>query len=116
MIGPLVIAFVRDFISTAHVGRAKAIDRSTLLAIVQGHGFDIDDRELRKIYADELHLPACPFGIFWPETQAEIDEAEVYFRKKFIGQIDRISGMKKAFGYLAPDWGLQLILGLEERP
>lgn len=112
MIGPLVIAFVRDFISTAHVGRAKAIDRATLLSIVRGHGFDINDRELRMIYADRLSLPTCRAGVFWPETWKEIEEAAEYQHRKLTGTADRIAGIKRAFAHLAPQAGAQLSLNI----
>ena len=47
-----------------HAGRAKAEPRAVLLAYLKANGHGVDDRQMRRAYADMDRLGACSRGIF----------------------------------------------------
>lgn len=84
-----------------HRGRAGAITRAKLLQRVHNAGFtDVTDRELRRIYADELSLPSWPHGIYWPVEPADLRAFEESIEHKYHGEFRRIAKVRERFAYL----------------
>ena len=95
--------FVRGYLMTYHVGRRNAIDRLKLLRVVRAAGYpDMTDRGLRLIYADELLLPTCARGVYWPQSWGEIEDAMSFWRQKIVGLQDRITKTEKVWLFLRP--------------
>jgi len=79
-----ILAILRSY----HRGKARAITRKALLTLCYEAGYQVNDRELRAIYA-ELPVCTCDKGIFWPETTAELDEYRRYLKAKAIPLFER---------------------------
>jgi len=87
--------FIIQNLRTYHRGKVRAITRNDLAWLLTENGYHLTDRELRAIYAD-LPICTCEKGLFWPETNAELEEYRQYLKAKAIPLFERWQRVAKA--------------------
>jgi hypothetical protein len=97
---------LRSHLQRHHYGKANAVKRDELLAVVRSWGYMIGDRDLREAYV-ELGACACSVGIFWPATFAEVEECARYLDDKAIGHFERAKHLREVHR------GLRMVKQLE---
>lgn len=90
-----------------HKGKEKAIKREDLLAFVKPYSPEIDDRDLRKIYAS-LPVVSGETGIFFPIRGEEVLDFKKYLNKRIMPQFERARMVLEYHSSLLPDKGKQL--------
>jgi len=63
--------------------------------VLTENGYRLTDRELRMIYS-YLPICTCEKGLFWPETNAELEEYRQYLKAKAIPLFKRWQRVAKA--------------------
>ena len=90
-------------IMALHVGRVRAITRDRLRAELRVWNIDLDDRELRRIYAK---LPLCSGdeGLWIAATSEEVEEFRFYLLAKIPAEKarERVERVYRAYPRLAP--------------
>jgi len=82
-------------IEANHRGKENAIKRKDLLTYVHTYGdSEMTDRELRNIYC-QLPVISCNAGIFWPIRNEELEEFQLYLKKKAIPLFNRYKMVAK---------------------
>jgi hypothetical protein len=87
-------ADLRAHLMRHHYGKACAVKRDALLAVVRGWGYAIGDRDLREAYA-ELGAVAGPEGVWWPASWQEVEECARYLDDKAIGHFERAKHLRE---------------------
>lgn len=88
---------VLNHIQTYHRGMARAITRERLLGYLQGIGYEIDDRVLRKIVKDLKCICSSSQGYFIPTAKYECDHYIDYLKAKIFPLWEDIKNVRVSY-------------------
>ena len=80
---------ILEKIKRDHMGKENSCKRKYLLSFCRFYEPGMTDRQLRNIYC-QLPVISSETGIFWPIRKEELDELEVYCRKKALPLFNRV--------------------------
>lgn len=99
MVGKMIDLKVKllNHLTTYHRGMKRAITRERLLGYLQGIGYEIDDRGLRKAVKDLKCIAACSTGYFIPIARYEADHYIDYLKAKIFPLWEDIKNIRQAY-------------------